>query len=515
MSAIRRFARAAGPARLAVLAAGVIALAIVIVRSAWVCDDSFITLRTVDNLVNGFGPRWNVAERVQTFTHPLWMLLLAGFYLFTREAYYTVLGISILIAAVAAGWLVARVARSTPGALLAVAVLILSKAHVDYSTSGLENPLTHLLLVLFASFYLPAEGRKERPLALALIAGLLVLNRMDLLLLVAPALAVALRALPWKRGVGVALVGFSPFLAWEAFALVYYGAPFPNSAYAKLATGIPRIDLIRQGGQYVIDSITVDPVTLTAIAAAAVLAVWKGHRRERILMAGAGLYLVYVLWIGGDFMSGRFFSAPLVVAAIVLSRWRPGRPRALVYVTAAAFVAVGLIIPVSPVRSGADYAEKRRGRAIGRARITDERAFYYAQTGLLRARPGAPMPDHDSAREGREARAAGPQVVVRGGVGFFGYHAGPDVHIVEPWAVTDPLLARLPVPLDEPWRIGHFTRTIPPGYVDSLRTGTNRIADPRIARLYSALVIVTRGPLVTAERLIEIWRLNTGVYRPR
>jgi arabinofuranosyltransferase len=34
-----------------------------ILRNAWLCDDAYISLRTVDNFVNGFGLTWNVAER--------------------------------------------------------------------------------------------------------------------------------------------------------------------------------------------------------------------------------------------------------------------------------------------------------------------------------------------------------------------------------------------------------------------------------------------------------------------
>ena len=41
---------------------------VVLVRSAWVSEDAYITLRTVDNFVNGYGLRWNVSERVQTYT---------------------------------------------------------------------------------------------------------------------------------------------------------------------------------------------------------------------------------------------------------------------------------------------------------------------------------------------------------------------------------------------------------------------------------------------------------------
>ena len=61
--------------------------------SAWIQDDAFITLRTVDNFVEGYGLRWNPAERVQSYTHPLWMFLLSGLYFFTREAYFTTLAL--------------------------------------------------------------------------------------------------------------------------------------------------------------------------------------------------------------------------------------------------------------------------------------------------------------------------------------------------------------------------------------------------------------------------------------
>src|ERR1700756_4952216 len=63
--------------------------AIELLRTAWLCDDAYITLRTVDNLVSGYGLRWNVAERVQTYTHPLWMLALTLPYALTREPYFT------------------------------------------------------------------------------------------------------------------------------------------------------------------------------------------------------------------------------------------------------------------------------------------------------------------------------------------------------------------------------------------------------------------------------------------
>jgi hypothetical protein len=37
---------------------------------------------------------------------------------------------------------------------------------------------------------------------------------------------------------------FAPLLLWTVFSVIYYGAPFPNTAYAKMLHGIPRADLI-------------------------------------------------------------------------------------------------------------------------------------------------------------------------------------------------------------------------------------------------------------------------------
>ena len=79
--------------RLGLLAAA----AVVFVRTAWLCDDAYITLRTVSNFVAGFGPRFNVAERVQAFTHPLWFLLETPFFALSQESFYTPIALSLVV----------------------------------------------------------------------------------------------------------------------------------------------------------------------------------------------------------------------------------------------------------------------------------------------------------------------------------------------------------------------------------------------------------------------------------
>jgi arabinofuranosyltransferase len=108
--------------------ASIIIFALVVVKTAWMSDDAYITLRTVDNVVNGYGLTWNPGERVQTYTHPLWMLLITGFYFVTREAYYTVLALSIFLSILAVLLLASRLAISKAAAVFAVVALTLSKA---------------------------------------------------------------------------------------------------------------------------------------------------------------------------------------------------------------------------------------------------------------------------------------------------------------------------------------------------------------------------------------------------
>jgi tetratricopeptide (TPR) repeat protein len=110
---------------------------------------------------------------------------------------------------------------------------------------------------------------------------------------------------------------------------------------------------------------------------------------------------------------------------------------------------------------------------------------------------------------------------VEGAVGFVGFFAGPEVHVVDYHGLCDPLLARLPA-VREPrpgdggtgWRIGHFERAVPEEYLRTLLTGTNQLADPELAALYEQIRLRTRAPLLASGRLSAILRGALGLDRP-
>ncbi len=487
---------------------------VLLLRTAWMAEDAYITFRSIDNLLAGYGLRWNVAERVQTFTHPLWLLLLTPVYLLTREFYLTVTLLTVGISALTAYLLLRRLSRSPQNMLLAAAALFLSKAFVDYSTSGLENPLTHLLLVLFLlQYYAEESPTPRRALLLSLIATLGVLNRMDTALLFAPPLLYVLLRAPrsFARLRAVAL-GTVPFFAWEAFAVIYYGFPFPNTAYAKLSTGLHPTELWEQGMFYVLNSLSWDPLTLFTISAAALYAFAFRRRTNRHAVLGVGvlLYVYYTLKIGGDFMTGRFFAAPLLCAAALLARnLRLSRQHAV-----PAFVVVALLAYMGkrpPFKTDESYKEG----VITKQGIADERGFYFPASGLLNGSRSKTLPDHAYGRTGPGLRDSGRRFSLESNIGYMGYFLGPQMHLMDKAALCDPLRARMPVDSTKgAWRVGHFVRLVPAGYRQAV-LGADSIASPSLKRYWQKLSLLTRGtPLLSWQRIKTIWNFNVGFYEP-
>src|SRR5262245_52183322 len=100
------------------VAGGCAAFLLLLLRTAWLDDDAYITFRTVDNFLNGYGLRWNVANRVQAYTHPLWMFLMTGAAAITGEVYFASILLSFVISIAAVALVLTRLTRSTPATAL-------------------------------------------------------------------------------------------------------------------------------------------------------------------------------------------------------------------------------------------------------------------------------------------------------------------------------------------------------------------------------------------------------------
>jgi arabinofuranosyltransferase len=478
---------------------------VITVRTVWVADDAEISLRTVLNVTHGFGLTYNIDERVQTFTHPLWLLLLTAAYLVAGNVFVATMALSVVVSA-AVFWLAITRAASPAQAGIAAVVLFFSRAFVDFSVAGLENPLVHLIAAVFVGVAIAKTRTETRWLAaLWELASLMYLTRPDAMLLVLPAaLVVTARRWQWRRVSQALAIGLAPAAAWTLFALFYYGLPFPNTAYAKIANGISRSEMWQQGWLYLVDSLDRDPLTLATIGlAVAVGLLTRGVARA--MAAGLVLYVVYVASIGGDFMAGRFLTAPLFVSVLVLSRLVTATPTTW-YVAGAVLTLVGSAGAHVPLWTNSRFDDT----AIKPNGTVDERAVYIKDRSLALARrqtfrqPG--WPTSTGATITRQV------VEVCGLLGRGGIEQGPYVHMLDECALADPLLARLPAIYNDAWRPGHFRRLIPAQYRESLASSANLLEDRQLAAFYDELRSITRGPLWSTARLGAIWKMNLGRF---
>ncbi len=496
--------------------------------NAWIVDDAYITFRTVDNFVNGHGLTWNVDERVQAYTHPLWMFVVSLVYLGTSELFFSVIILSFLLTLAAVG-VVSRAAtggfRATPWkpALLIVALLS-SKAFVDFASSGLENALSYLIAAVFCTRLLASgrqSWRERHVLELFLVASAGFLNRSDTVLLYLPALLYALfsaRSLAKWRLARAMFLGTLPAILWVLFSLLYYGFVFPNTAYAKmLSTGFPDSWRLAVGLEYLAISLAGDSASFLVMVAALWCAFKRRSAEGGALLGGVLLYVVYVVATAASatHMSGRFFAVPFFISIVLFVEWADRRRSALV---AGGMLAVYLVwSPVSSLKFGTPFY-----RPHPHPRFFDTKWLAKAEgAALLNWRPGKSLPDHPWLHYGYQLRRLPERIHVGGAlggepVGYVGFAAGPEKHIIDVLALTDPLLARLPAikpPNMVEWRPGHFRRAIPDGYVASVAARGNLIVDHNIGHYYDLLVIITRGPLFSAERLGAIWTMNRGGHR--
>jgi arabinofuranosyltransferase len=481
---------------------------VIVIRHAWMMDDAFITLRTVDNIFHGYGPVWNPGERVQSYTHPLWMLLCCLAHAASGEFIYSIMALGLLVSTIALSILTLKLARSAWVAIALIVAATLSHAFVDWSTGGLENPLTHLLIALFAWAWLGQRPSARQFRDLCLIGGLSLLSRPDNAVLLGPAvLAAGWQA--WRHGVSVralckaALIGGAPLFMWELFSLFYYGSLVPNTALAKLRAGIDAGETFEQGLFYVLATLDVDPLTLVVTLAGMAAPLIAGHRRLLPLSLGIGLHLLYAVSIGGDFMLGRFFTAPMFLAMVCLSQLRVHPvPLAL---ASAVLVALGLAAHPNTLELNSKTSESPMVARTHR-KVTDERTLLFEAFGLVQDKredepPGAFWWSRNRATHTVETNTV---------LGYRGLVNGPDVHWIDNTALSDPLLARLPASYKPDWMTGHLHRLIPEGYADTLEHGVNVIEDPSVAELYDKLDLVVHGELFSGERLAAIWWLNTG-----
>ena len=137
--------------------------------------------------------------------------------------------------------------------------------------------------------------------------------------------------------------------------------------------------------------------------------------------------------------------------------------------------------------------------------IADERSFYYQFTGLLNAvRQNGELTfnRHPGKQRALIDLYSGNSVVVIGNIGFYGLTVGADIHVVDGLALGDALFSRLPIVYKPSWRIGHLGRMFPDGYLETIESGENVIADKNLAEYYDVLHNIISGDLFSDRKSV-------------
>jgi len=512
----------------------VLVTATIAFRIAWLSDDSLITLRTALNITHGWGPGFNATESVQAYTHPLWFLLWALIGVITNEWVWGILLCGIVLTAVAVGVLVWRTG-SVARIIFLTGMLIFSNGFIEYSTSGLENPLAYLTLALAFSLTLEISRRQEkwwwvRPALIGAVFAAAFLTRFDLSLILLPVIFVVI--LKWRKNplaIVVAACSFMiPLVVWFIWSWVTYHSILPNTFAAKRNVEIPQSELVGQGLRYLYVSFEHDPVSLLLLLIGVLAGLVYGTMLVKAWTIGIVLYVFYTVAIGGDFMASRFIAVPVFVSALVLAvvSTRREEPRSMptplaisrdpLLAPGVAIVALVFVLLLTslagqtPVAVANYQAERWQFEQNTNASISDERGFYVSngkslkemidKLSLAYVNPDvSPLGDgsglNRSLREINKAAQNWPNNdggftlpsevgAFCGGLGYLGIATGPITHLVDTCALTDRFLAQQTCKPAEPfaWRPGHLSRIVPEGYLDAIASADpKRVSDAVLA----------------------------------
>jgi hypothetical protein len=343
-------------------------------------DDAYISLRYVQNFLNGNGLCWNPGERVEGYSNFLLVIMVSALGRLGMELVLAtkVIGIASYLAliwfAYREPWKRDRGASDSLLRFIPVIVVATSAPIVIWSLGGLETILFSLLVTTGVLLFIRTISDEDNSMILCgFVFGLATLCRPEGVLFAAMAVGYGFFSHWYKnRKIDLRLVGFVTSAAVMVvphliFRFVYYGEFLPNTWYVK---GPQSLDLMRPGWEYLSGYAGSFPFILPIIAGLLTAAIVRRAFDWEIgfLITVITGYLGFVFFIGGDHMPAFRMIAPIIpVCGFLL--WRllssigqinRARPSGFVVCAVIVLCAGQLIWP---------------GELVRRAKVTDGAAF--------------------------------------------------------------------------------------------------------------------------------------------
>jgi arabinofuranosyltransferase len=326
----------------------------------FIADDAFITFRYTDNLIKGHGLVFNLGDRVEGFTSPLWTLLLAALGSLQLDLLPTarLLGIaSGLLAIVLLHQLAAHLCRreDLPAVPLAVAALLASSgSFACWAGSGMETPFFVCLIVAaFLAFYCDRywlSAVVTLACALTRPEGLLI----ALLLAFYQGYSAHRKQRPWKGWLLLCVAGVTTLFLGR---YLYYGDLLPNTFYAK--TGFSWAQ-IQRGVKYFAEYAADHEGLLLILCPIGIALLWREAGLRLPALGALALWGTTII-VGGDglpmYRFGLYALPLLLLVQIILlarvysrfPRWRFSTLLLLLFLTS------WVTVHLTPPRVGSHY----------------------------------------------------------------------------------------------------------------------------------------------------------------
>jgi arabinofuranosyltransferase len=458
----------------------------------WVDEDAFINFRIIDNLLAGHGFVFNLGERVEVDSDPLWVLTLAGLHEVVPFLAIEWLSVVVGLVCTAGGFVtggraIQRLAAPrTDATVFPLGLLIVSVvAGVwEFSTSGLEMSMVFLWLGSSFLLLVRVAARRSRAVPAAVVIGLGPLIRPELGLgsaVFLVALLVVVAAPGWAGAGGRFHRFVLPVVAalalpvmFEVFRMGYYALIEPNTGLAKAGGSA----WWSQGFTYLWNFVSPYTLWLPLLLAVPFVVAparswWaRGDRVGVVVLLTpvvvAAADVLYVVHVGGDYMHARlllpgFFAlclpvfvtrrqlrgslaapaAVIAVWAVVCGGWLRYVPPTVtslnpqtVYLSNERNNWISATGNPHPV-TAADYARALSGKVGPLLRRMAHQVPAGQQRMLVVTDPYAPIDPRATvpARSGLPFRL----VVNVPAIGVIGYLAGPDVYLFDSYSLANPI----------------------------------------------------------------------------
>lgn len=519
----------------------------------FLCDDAFIAFRYVSNSIAGHGYVWNAPpfRPVDGYTSFAWVALLDIVWRTTGVQPPDAANVLLLLFSFGQLYLLFRMmlglrlrpeneALRLPLLALVVAGVLTNRTFLAWTSSGLETAMFNLLLLAWVYCAMWRGTATVRRFGeLVAITVLLTLTRPDGLLYVGATGFLMLVSWPLRSSadrtgtLAACMAGAGALALYFGWRMNMYGAPLPNTFYAKVVTSQPGMGL-RYLASFVLEY-GLWWWALLVIAAAVVLvrrherAPWSIPRATTLLvratpvLAVVGHTAYYVLVVGGDHFEYRVLSqlVPLlwVVVAWAVDRLAISPSRALAAVATLLVVSLpipwlhwahtrdidtrddtfALRYPVAPhlppgTRWYGELFDTLQAELIGRficMRHQEHAVFYAHKVSTLPTR-----------EEGEAMSNDGLPVHIAGEVGVAGWVL-PNIALIDAFGLNDWYIARN-VETRRPY-MAH-SRVAPPGYLEAFRANVTVVDGHWQVR-------ERKDPLTPEEvediqRMYDVWLAN-------